>query len=52
MIEGGESAPDSTERGVDNWPIGPFTLSESTNDGQFVVLNFYMLDLSPVVRHR
>lgn len=48
MVEVGETAPDFTVKGVDDWRIEPFTLSEYTQDGQFVVLNFYVFDFSPV----
>jgi len=48
MVEMGETAPDFTLQGVDGWQIERFTLSEHLAEGEFVVLNFYVFDFSPV----
>jgi len=48
MVEVGDTAPDFTLKGVDDWRIETFTLSDHTGDGEFVVLNFYVFDFSPV----
>ena len=48
MVEVGDTAPDFTLKGVDDWRIDTFSLSDHTDDGEFVVLNFYVFDFSPV----
>jgi peroxiredoxin len=48
MVEVGEKAPDFTLQGVDDFLIDSFTLSDHLDSDEFVVLNFYVYDFSPV----
>lgn len=48
MVEVGETAPDFTLQGVDDFRIREFDLSERLRREDFVVLSFYVYDFSPV----
>lgn len=48
MVEVGETAPDFTLKGVDDFRIREFSLSEEVRRADFVVLSFYVYDFSPV----
>lgn len=48
MVQVGETAPDFTLKGVDDFRIREFTLSEQLRGADFVVLSFYVYDFSPV----
>ena len=48
MVEIGEQAPDFTLKGVDDFRIREFTLSDHLRGNGFVVLSFYVFDFSPV----
>lgn len=43
-----DTAPDFTLKGVDDFRIGTFRLSDSLDDGVFLILNFSVFDFSPV----
>lgn len=48
MVDVGETAPDFTLKGVDNFRIREFSLSKQLHESDFVVLSFYVFDFSPV----
>lgn len=48
MVEVGETAPDFTLQGVDDFRITSFSLSDQLRTAEFVVLSFYVYDFSPV----
>jgi peroxiredoxin len=48
MVEEGDTAPDFTLQGVDDFRITEFTLSEQLRRSDFVILSFYVFDFSPV----
>jgi len=48
MVEVGETAPDFTLQGVDDFRITSFTLGEQLRHSEFIVLSFYVYDFSPV----
>jgi peroxiredoxin len=48
MVEVGDTAPDFTLQGVDDFRITSFALSEQLRQTEFVVLSFYVYDFLPV----
>jgi peroxiredoxin len=48
MVQVGDSAPNFTLQGVDDFRITEFSLSDELNQSDYVILSFYVYDFSPV----